>query len=123
MGCCSCDAGQSPSPSTPAEEPLMDCTDAICSMDVCPDGMGRRQVGTQCCSCEVVLNSSAPAKQTDCSETACSMDVCPDGRGRRQVGDNCCACVDSLTQTDSFSPAPAEKETMSCAEVVCTTDV
>lgn len=28
-----------------------DCKDAFCSLDICPDGKARRQVGGNCCSC------------------------------------------------------------------------
>ena len=27
------------------------CASAFCTMDICPDGMGRRPVGDECCSC------------------------------------------------------------------------
>merc|ERR1711879_312621 len=31
---------------------VADCSGAVCPQDICPDGNGRRQVGSDCCSCE-----------------------------------------------------------------------
>ena len=40
-----CRRGVRPPPTADA------CASAFCTMDICPDGMGRRPVGDECCSC------------------------------------------------------------------------
>ena len=52
------------------------CASAFCTMDICPDGMGRRPVGDECCSCLaasqslVVLTMTAGGSVDDYADTS-----------------------------------------------------
>lgn len=90
------------------------CSSSVCAADICPDGMGRRQIGDDCCVCPDDCSSTpcppfmcpdgtlpqqiggdCCACPDKCSSTLCQQDVCPDGKARRQIGDDCCACPEA----------------------------
>jgi len=79
---------------TSVDDNTVDCSEAMCNKDLCPDGQGRRQIGENCCACpEQVSPKQDPEPITaNCQNAICPMDLCPDGKSRRKIGDNCCAC-------------------------------
>ena len=44
-----------------AADDTVDCTATLCTADVCPDGTGRRQIGSDCCACGATTKTSAAA--------------------------------------------------------------
>jgi hypothetical protein len=156
--CCSCETlsgkpltqvphgSPTPVPSAGPEDTAINCISVACAMDVCPDGMERRQlddhepwtcVPTQSPSTKAPLPSPTLSPTalkhapTDCTGVVCTMDLCPDETERRQVGDDCCSCETlpgkPLTQVPQWSPtlvpsAGPEDTAINCISVACAMD-
>ena len=76
-----------------------DCSTQPCTMDVCWDGMGRRQIDDDCCACpEPPIADGNWGNQYHCYNEPCKEDLCWDGNPRREIDGRCCECpVDMWT--------------------------
>ena len=70
-----------------------DCSTQPCTMDVCWDGMGRRQIDDDCCACpEPPIADGNWGNQYHCYNEPCKEDLCWDGNPRREIDGRCCEC-------------------------------